>query len=584
MRIAKYIDPAVFYDKNVANPYIMSPYLASVNTLSAWPAPHRSHDAVLALENGNAEPDSDDEPEEAAVPREIVPHTKKSLQPVPIRYWSFQGFREEDTNNTLQRKPTRESLRQIEDAASIDANPAREGSIRTQSTKYDDERLVTSEHPTHRLALTRLGSYGRGSVVPRSSIIGDTPPLGSFPEISSSSNDDDEEDNDDDNDSFYTAAEYIFENELQPDGTIKPVKKQKSGLTVKKVRKSLHIPFAKTVQKNMRSLSIKRKDRGDKRTESIGTDVSTPEGSRASTELPTTRKSIDLMRPFRFGHHDKEGNPRKSLQLDREVGNRTPSATLPRSSMTEERTLVTSSVSRPSIDAQKTVISDHQIAKSGSVMSESIHSPVVPQSLPSISTRSYNKSQHNNEILSPRSDASIPLGSVLTSSSTASITSGPILVASSKPVQPILRTSVGPEPVPMEPELLKGSQSSRSPPTDGISHRLDQKLGPWRFSDPKVEPIEDTAFIFGDTTHSVKARRKYFAKSAENRRLFEFDTDIVYCMSFFLPYMNFNTFDIKLGPLGANLHKYVDDQPIRYMARNSEKPDEVYFMVEFNLE
>lgn len=113
---------------------------------------------------------------------------------------------------------------------------------------------------------------------------------------------------------------------------------------------------------------------------------------------------------------------------------------------------------------------------------------------------------------------------------------------------------------------------------------MEEILGPWRFGDPTIEPIEDTAFIFGDTSHSVKDRRKYFAKSAENRADFEFDRDIVYCMSFFLPYMNFNTFDLKLGPLGANLHKYVNDQPVRYMARSAERPDEVFFMVEFSLE
>lgn len=115
-------------------------------------------------------------------------------------------------------------------------------------------------------------------------------------------------------------------------------------------------------------------------------------------------------------------------------------------------------------------------------------------------------------------------------------------------------------------------------------HNLDDELGPWRFSDPKVEPLEDTAFIFGDTTYSVKERRKYFAKSLENRKHFEFDTDIVYCMSFFLPYMNFNNFELKLGPLGANLHKYVNDQPVRYMARCASRPEEVFFMIEFSLE
>lgn len=579
MRIAKYIDPAVFYDKNVATPYIMSPYLASVNTLSAWPAPHRSHDAVLALENGNAGPESDDEHEGEEVPSEVVQYNKKAPPAVPIRYWSFHGFREDDVSNTLQRKPSRESLRREENIISNDEYKAREGSVRTQSTKHDDERMLTAENPNHRLALTRLGSYGRGpGLPPRNYHVGDSVLLGNFPEMSS-----DEEAHDDDNDSFYTAVEYIFENEVQPDGTIKPVKKKKSGLTVKKVRKSLHIPSAKTVQKNMRGLSIKRKDKGEKRTDSMSTDITSQDGSRASTDLPTTRKSIDLMRPFRFGHHDKETPSRKSLQLDRDLGNRSPQGVLARNSNSEERTLVSQSP-RPSTDTQKTVRSSGPPAPTVSAANETIRLQPVPQA-PRVVSKSIDDQVLASYPIAPSKSTSTPLGAVVSFAQVSTIS--PRVESISKQDQ--LRVATARETTGLS-RSSSNTVSLESPApiapatADGISHKLDETLGPWRFSNPKIEPIEDTAFIFGDTSHSVKDRRKHFAKSAENRKLFEFDPDIVYCMSFFLPYMNFNTFDIKLGPLGANLHKYVDDQPIRYMARSSENPNEVYFMVEFNLE
>lgn len=259
MRIAKYIDPAVFYDKHAAQPYIMSPYLACVNTLSAWPAPHRQHDAVLALEDGTVLIDSDDEHDETTVgesdvPRELLQHGKSP--PTPIRYWSFQGFREDETSNVLQRKPT---LEQISESTSENTNePGKEGSIRSQSTRFDEGRMVTVEHPNHRAALTRLGSFDRASSVRRLSIAGMNPTLQTYEE--DLLDEEDESESGDGNESFYTAVEYIIENEVQPDGTVVPVKKKKKGLSVKQVRKSLHIPSAKTVQKNMRGLSIKRKD------------------------------------------------------------------------------------------------------------------------------------------------------------------------------------------------------------------------------------------------------------------------------------------------------------------------------------
>lgn len=576
MRIAKYIDPAVFYDKNVSNPYIMSPYLASVNTLSAWPAPHRSHDAVLALENGNAQVDSDDEHVEDEVPREAVEHHQKSTPAKPIRYWSFQGFREDDSTNTLQRKPTRESLRQEMMASPVEEHNTREGSIKSQSTKYDDDRLLTAENPNHRLALTRLGSYGRGPGVQRTSVLGESPRLRGFPEIAS-----DEEEDDDDNQSYYTAVEYIFENEVQADGSIKPVQKKKGGLSVKKVRKSLHIPSAKTVQKNMRGLSIKRKDRNEKRTESASTEVMSPADSRTSSEIVPTRKSIDLMRPFRFGHHDKESSSRKSLQLDREAGNHSPqgrkstsygrtSSIRPQAADVEARTPAVveglAKRTRPdTIDAQ---------AQSGG-------------SHTTLETATDRKSADDDvqPALASRQDIRPNISTPVTNVGTGQLTRNSTLRTDSSSANPVnsqdrlqARDSIRSEP------YSHAAPEAPEPSEDGLSHALDRELGPWRFSNPSIEPIEDTAFIFGDTSHSVKDRRKHFAKSEENRRLFVFDTDIVYCMSFFLPYMNFNTFDIKLGPLGANLHKYVDDQPIRYMARSAERPDEVYFMIEFNLE
>lgn len=631
MRIAKYIDPAVFYDKNSDHPFIMSPYLACVNTLSAWPAPHRSHDAVLALENGNAQTESDDEHDEDEVPREQAQHDNKATKPKPIRYWSFQGFREDEISNTLQRKPTRESLLREERLAPVEEVGNREGSFKSQSTRYDEERLLTAENPSHGLALTRLGSYGRNIGVQRTSLTPGYPQLDNFAEVGSDGEELQHED-DDDNDSFHTAAEYIFENEVQPDGSVVPVKKKK-GLSVKKVRKSLHIPSAKTVQKNMRGLSIKRKDKSEKKADLSSIDTDKTETSRSSTDQPATRKSIDLMRPFRFGHHEKDvnssTNTRRSFQLERKHSGRNPLALPARASTSDERVFTLTSptnvrtsspghIERPVVSNSIQHEQQRHHTPSPAGQQKTANSDIAPP-IRLDNERNVPTSAANG---ATRQSADDVRASIRTDSSLTSIDTRPTAVQSIRSLEakpssdsPALPTHVTPSTVTNITRNLSEESSPRSSASatdaggmrnpskttgqttitgdalitpvdqqDGKSHRLDKELGPWRFSNPKIEPIEDTAFIFGDTSHSVKDRRKHFAKSPETREEFLFDPDIVYCMSFFLPYMNFNTFDLKLGPLGANLHRYVDDQPIRYMARSADRPDEVFFMVEFSLE
>lgn len=51
MRIARFIDPCTFYEETPPSgrPYIMSPYVACMNTICAWPAPSRAQDAVVVL-------------------------------------------------------------------------------------------------------------------------------------------------------------------------------------------------------------------------------------------------------------------------------------------------------------------------------------------------------------------------------------------------------------------------------------------------------------------------------------------------------------------------------------------------------
>ncbi len=148
MKVAKYIDPCTFYELHPESgrPYIMSPYIACMNTFCAWPAPSRAHDAVVVLrhthrgstpdssrsgtpaidpEKSNNNPqnalvDSGDEEEGDIVPRESLDRRRSmseaknnaakkkkgwfsafggGSQPkeerVLKKYWRFVGFQDE---------------------------------------------------------------------------------------------------------------------------------------------------------------------------------------------------------------------------------------------------------------------------------------------------------------------------------------------------------------------------------------------------------------------------------------------------------------------------------------------------------
>lgn len=107
-------------------------------------------------------------------------------------------------------------------------------------------------------------------------------------------------------------------------------------------------------------------------------------------------------------------------------------------------------------------------------------------------------------------------------------------------------------------------------PDVDASDPIEAQLGPWRFSSPTAEPMEDNTFVFLNENVPIPKRRKYFSK-AEALKGFTYDPDVVYGASFFAPYFNFNTFDLAIGPVHMNLNKFFADMPIRYTLRSSRK-------------
>ncbi|OAV85108.1 hypothetical protein PTTG_30784 [Puccinia triticina 1-1 BBBD Race 1] len=79
---------------------------------------------------------------------------------------------------------------------------------------------------------------------------------------------------------------------------------------------------------------------------------------------------------------------------------------------------------------------------------------------------------------------------------------------------------------------------------------VQELLGPWRFKNPTTDILEDNTFVFLDKSVNVQKRRKHFSESGgKHRKAFVYDPDVVYATSFFSPFMDFNTFDLAIGPV-----------------------------------
>ncbi|GAA6038289.1 hypothetical protein JCM8097_003924 [Rhodosporidiobolus ruineniae] len=126
---------------------------------------------------------------------------------------------------------------------------------------------------------------------------------------------------------------------------------------------------------------------------------------------------------------------------------------------------------------------------------------------------------------------------------------------------------------------------------------LVKELGPWRYGDEATDAAEDSTFVFLDPDHprTVAQRRKHFVTSdGQHRKEFTYDPDLIYAASFFTPFADLNTLDIKMGPVNINIAQYFTKMPIRYTLRSTRmapRPDgkegpeeeEVFATISFRL-
>ncbi|KAL7409902.1 hypothetical protein BDY24DRAFT_192307 [Mrakia frigida] len=151
----------------------------------------------------------------------------------------------------------------------------------------------------------------------------------------------------------------------------------------------------------------------------------------------------------------------------------------------------------------------------------------------------------------------------------------------------------GPAPViPIRPEDVTTADHLRAPEPStkvGVSTKLDEQLGAWRFADPGLDPVEDNSFVFIEKSVPTPQRRKHFV-NVKNRKDFKFHPDVVYATSFFTTFANLNTFDLSIGPVNMSLVPYFHDMPIRYSLRSTrleefegKMEEEVFATIAFQL-
>ncbi|WFD01909.1 hypothetical protein MOBT1_000589 [Malassezia obtusa] len=141
---------------------------------------------------------------------------------------------------------------------------------------------------------------------------------------------------------------------------------------------------------------------------------------------------------------------------------------------------------------------------------------------------------------------------------------------------------------PSEPEPPSGAtdaalaQSMNQVHLSSMERTVEQQLGPWRFSDPGADMVEDNAFVFLDKSVSVPERRKHFA-NLQHRKDFKYDPNVVYGASFFSNLMDFNTFDLAIGPVRINVSPYFQEMPIRYSLRAKHNEEITFCTISFQL-
>ncbi|GAA5895343.1 hypothetical protein JCM5296_002381 [Sporobolomyces johnsonii] len=92
MKVARWVDPATYYETKPPSgrPFIMSPYIACMNTFCAYPSPSVLSKAIVLFHHDSAHPHHDGEEASSFVPAEEISPSKHKW--VEKQHWRFAGL------------------------------------------------------------------------------------------------------------------------------------------------------------------------------------------------------------------------------------------------------------------------------------------------------------------------------------------------------------------------------------------------------------------------------------------------------------------------------------------------------------
>ncbi|KAN0066574.1 hypothetical protein ACQY0O_000668 [Thecaphora frezii] len=523
MRVAKFIDPCTFYEFHPPSgrPYIMSPYIACMNTFCAWPAPSRAHDAVVVLRHTQERSDSAD-PSRPASP--IVepekghgdPHTTLTASPA-----ATDAEEEGDIVPIERLNRSSAAATSAEGAADKEAAKKRKkgwlsgfgmGSGSSAAPKEERVlkrywRFVGFRNDPRVRALLEAHQAELGEVQQHGSDGGQTSK--SHLSVSSGSG-----------------------SEVQHGPAPQTLSKLGTG-SRKELRRFLDRAGTPEHYDGDEDHGLPKSPRIGQ--EELGTaspnNLESPSSESVPNDRPAPAPALPVSSTTALGTPLGAPDSQSSVKAD--------SASAANATSTSTSASTSASASRSPSQTASTAPSP-PVSKCGS--SASVPSSLQP-SMPPLERISTNVREEMQQ-----------------SAKTDGLHTEDFKLADS-----FARASV--------------SASSRN---GSARSRLDDALGPWRFEDPSVDLIEDNAFIFTTQSLPVPKRRKYFA-DVKNRERFEYDPDVVYGASFFTDAMDFNTFNLGIGPVKLNLRRFFTEMPVRYTLRSKVDEDKVMATISFQL-
>lgn len=536
MRVAKYIDPAVFSDQTAPKPYIMSPFVACVNTLSAWPAPDRLKDAVIGLREGvaitgetamEADGAADDVVPLARQDSRLAMNSHKEPYQ-KARYWSFLGFKDDEG---LQARMGSQETKL--GAAMTSTDPHFDDQIRNVGLTLMDSDEDESMPPGLRRYYTAMsyvsqgdaGGGGGNGADPGSSHLAtvlapESAPPSTAPTASSTSA------------SSIAAWQRESASWDAGEGLHGP---RQGGDGHRHHHGPLHILTHNSVT---RKLSGRKQPKNS----SSGMPSSSPTASGRGFSFDTVRRSLDMI-----NHGSRKSSLRKQSDRPSEPG---------------------TDVGPGSGDIG--ILGDRMVAE--------------PGELPEVGGRGDGnldafRDGSSHAVTSRRDEVGGNDGDDEGGHGDDDDDDDDEIPKAAEYDDSSYEEALRPQAVlDWTASVMPRAYAQPS----AANNQLDPVLGRWRFANPKIDPIEDTSFIFG-SSRSVKERRKYFSSSVEHREKFRFDPDVIYCMSFFSPHMDFNTFHLSIGPVRINVAKYMDGMPVRYVMRHANNENMTMFVIELSL-